>query len=429
MTIANLNTTKIKSSDIASKMNEVISSTNATLNYISISSKNMVVDEPWWGSGVSDITYSSGISVGVTRKIWPGDNSDLCANNNLGIFMYRNITFNNTVNLNGDFAIFLATESITVNGELQSIRNPFGTAIPAYKHAQGRSPGHSLHINDPVYNSANGAVCVSCSTGGGGGGGSGDGHGYGGFWGDHLMHPSAGSSLLAGGSGGIGGANSAGTNGSNAPESGSNWSFKYGFHGGAQLSTISPSGFGFNMPWLDSHNPTYNSLPGRQSFSLGDKIVKAPYVDIPIIPGGNGGPGGTSGDYGPVYAGGGGLGGGVIYLIAPKIVINPGGIVRSNGRAGQTHSSPNHFASGAGGGGGGGMIVFICKQGSGSMLHNASIDSDPNAAWSAANWYSADGGAGGASAGRWGPTLGGSGGGGSQLIRVIQSDNRVRIAH
>jgi hypothetical protein len=155
-------------------------------------------------------------------------------------------------------------------------------------------------------------------------------------------------------------------------------------------------------------------------------------LDIPIIPGGNGGPGGSTGDYGTGtnYGGPGALGGGVIYLIAPKIVINPGGEVITHGRQGHGQIGSQYYASGAGGGGGGGMSVFICQQGAGSMLNNSSIDTDTNAAWSswsAGHWYSASGGSGGAAVGGWEPRAGGNAG--TQMIRVIQPDGSVRLAH
>lgn len=407
------------------------------------SNSGMIEGTSWWGNGTQDVTLSSGIQGGVTRKVMPdANNTELCGDNGLGLFMYRNVIVNSVVNINGDFAIIMATESITITptGELQIIRNPFQSRvpyaqrIPSIFHAQGRNAGHSLHLNDPNYSGDTG---VSCSTGGGGGGGSGDGTANGGFWGDHVMHPTQGTSLMVGGKGGIGGANSAGFRGDDAPESGNLLSFKQAFNGGEPRDTIAPGAgaFSFNVPNVNSGQLSYISRPGHQSHTTGGGGLG---VDIPIIPGGNGGPGGGSGDYSPAnYGGMSGLGGGVIYLIAPKIVIQTGGHVRANGRAGLPHSSPHHFAAGGGGGGGGGMSVFICQQGAGSSLWGASIDTDPYAAWSswpsggAEGWYQVRGGDGGQNTGGWGgpQSSGGRGGFGTNMIRVIQPDGSVRLAH
>ena len=432
MSINPLNTDKIKVSEIASRVNELIP-------IINISSRSMVPGEAWWGTGTQNLTITGGgMNGGITRKLWPYNNSVLCEDNlaNRGIFMYKNLTIDGTVNINGDFGLIFATESITItsNGNLQLIRNPlqaqvpYAQQIPGWFHGSGRNSAPPLNANDP-------SNLIGCSTGGGGGGGSGNTSCDGGFYGDDLRDPRYGTTIVQGGQGGVGGSNSAGNAGYDATNTGSNSSFKFALQGGTQLTTIAAGvgSFRFNVP-SDNSRLVYSSNPGHQSFNFGGEGLS---IDIPIIPGGNGGPGGGSRDYGTYYGGYGGLGGGVIYLISPKIVINAGGAVRANGRNGTPHTSPGSFASGAGGGGGGGLIMFICQQDAGSMLNYSSIDTDMNAAWSswpAGHWYETAAGSGGYNVGGWpyngnSTKHGGSGGGGTQMIRVIQSDGSIRLAH
>ena len=82
MSINPLNTDKIKVSEIASRVNELIP-------IININSRSMKPGEAWWGTGTQNQTImGGGMSGGITRKLWPYNNSVLCEDNLINAFFF-----------------------------------------------------------------------------------------------------------------------------------------------------------------------------------------------------------------------------------------------------------------------------------------------------------------------------------------------------
>ena len=108
-------------------------------------------------------------------------------------------------------------------------------------------------------------------------------------------------------------------------------------------------------------------------------------LNIPILMGGNGGPGGQSQDYPGWTAGPGGLGGGSLILFAPKIIFGSSGKVIANGHTGHT-GTHGHFMGGPGGGGGGGMIALVSPDQNTDISTNCQVDGGRGGHNSSAGW-------------------------------------------
>ena len=364
---------------------------------------------PWWGNGaLGDVTWEnySREAGGVGMELCPGPYHNTPKqtglDNDLGIFMFTNLTIKGTVNLIGDFQILMATESIVVDGTLKISRGGgfSGKYIPGFLHDPS-APGHSIHANSPIR--AN-----SCSTGGGGGGGSGNSCNQSGYWGDHLLNPQTGASLASGGSGGGTRCNAMGYAGGAGATSGNNATFR---------SVVNSSLWNWNVPRANVTGGTVTT-PWLGAYNTSPMVGGGVDVSFPVIMGGNGGPGGASTDYpGAYWGGGGGMGGGCLMLVAPTIIIN--GMVRADGNQGQSTRSPHHFASGSGGGGGGGMIAFVFGDANTSNIPHNKYSVNPgdrspvmgNSPWGAYG------------------TFGNKGSHGSMIMRQVTPDGTLTIHH
>lgn len=286
--------------------------------------------EPNYGVSTEDKIIS-------TNETWEGN----LQNNNLGVLNFRNLQINegSTLTVTNDYAIIFASETITINGSIEMSRSTGTsslsstiTATPYSSRRSNRSARGRQYLN---------VNTISASAGGGGGGGSGDGSCDGGTHGDSCLFPD-GTSKLNGGSGGYGGANSSGASGGQ----------------GENMTAAIQAEFTNYLKEHYAWNKFSNTLQSNlfyQEYLAVEKPGLTSSLDIPILLGGNGGAGGL-GD--PSTAGNGGLGGGNIILLAPRIRFGTNGIIYARGRGGGRGSS-GHFMGGPGGGGGGGIISLV----------------------------------------------------------------------
>lgn len=272
-----------------------------------------------------------------TNETWEGN----LKNNNLGVFNFKNVLIDegSKLTITNDYGIIFASETITINGSIDMVRSE-GTStttssITSTPYSSKRSDRSArgrqyLNINN-----------ISASTGGGGGGGSGNYVSDGGTNGDSCLFLDN-TSKLNGGGGGYGGANSGGANGG---------------HGENMTAAIQAEFTDYlkeYYTWNKLSETLQSNLFYQQNLAV-EKSAFTSALDIPILLGGNGGAGGL-GDYST--AGRGGIGGGNIILIAPRIRFGTNGIIYARGRNG-TRGSQGHFMGGPGGGGGGGIISLV----------------------------------------------------------------------
>lgn len=290
--------------------------------------------EIYYGASTEDLTLTE-------NTTWAGE----LGGNNQGIFEYNNLTINSgvTLTVNGNHMVIYASGSVTINGTINMVRNEGNTGVgTAFMDSVNGYETNTRSATGARYQNAGG---IAISAGGGGGGGSGNSTCDGGFSGDACKNFMTNAVLHSGGGGGYGGANSGGTSGS----------------AGAAMSSASQTtlrnlleaNFGWNTPIFSAiANPTYSNGLGR------DQVQLSQALDLPILMGGNGGPGGQSQDYGGYTAGKGGLGGGMVMILSPRITFGTNGLIKANGQTGKTGTS-GWFMGGPGGGGGGGFIALI----------------------------------------------------------------------
>lgn len=290
----------------------------------------------YYGVSTDDLIVSSNLSL-----------AGQCGADRKGVYDYKNLTINqgSKMTITGNHAMIYVSGVLTINGVIEIVRSK-GTT-------DGGSGGITCSNNIPgnEHNSRSAASRkqlnpgdIACSAGGGGGGGSGNTSCDGGFSGDHAVDLNGAVTAVRGGGGGTGGANSSGGSGGNAHNMSTTVHDMY---------TNAFKTYGWNNP-TDGGVSTLSWTSGAATDTT--SITQA--LSIPILMGGNGGPGGQSQDYSGYTAGRGGLGGGCLILFAPRIVFGSSGKVIANGQTGH-RGTQGHFMGGPGGGGGGGMIALI----------------------------------------------------------------------
>jgi hypothetical protein len=290
------------------------------------------------GGGTGGSTYYGGSTSDVVLSQETTLQGNL--NNGLGLYTYGKLTVPGGIrlNINGDYAILMASQEIVINGVVRMLRTEGylddGVAAGVETiRTSSRSAKPPLHKNRKT---------MAISTGGGGAGGSGNSLCDGGYNGDDAYHPN-GNKILNGGQGGQGGANSSGSNGQNSDQMTAALR--------SSIQTYVNDNFSFNVGsggGLTS-NLFYNDYYAVDYAGLVDQTL-----EIPILIGGNGGPGG----FGDTAAGLGALGGGNIILIAPKITLGSNTRIEAKGRD-AVQQPRQTFMGGTGGGGGGGAVTLV----------------------------------------------------------------------
>lgn len=290
---------------------------------------------------------STGISTGGTALIntntedkqistddeWAGN----LTRNGLGLFTFKNLTIDQgiTLTITNDYGIIYAEEMV-INGNItlnrstgSSSSNTTFTSVPYPSRRSNQTARNARYEN--VSN-------ISCSAGGGGGGGTGNRKCDGGTAGDHCLFFD-GTTRQLGGAGGAGGNDSRGRDG------------EHGEDVSSSVQTEFTDFLNNNYNWNVTSTLVVSNLFYQDRIAL-EKSTVSDSLDIPILFGGNGGAGGVGDD---PTAGNGGLGGGNLILIAPKITFGSSALVSARGNNGLKGNKALHMG-GPGGGGGGGII-------------------------------------------------------------------------